>query len=774
MPVPKGESAYIYGLHDRGGEDLLLVNGQARGWVLVTEKIQANPNDQSGGNYKDLADQNLGVIARLNHAYGSDGTIPHPSKYRDFAQRAANFVKNSSGAHIWLIGNEMNLEREQPRRPGSNQAEPITPRNYAECYRLCREAIHRLSGHENDQVVVGAIGPWNAETHYDADPQGRYPANKIPDGPQVYPYNGFWGDFIKYFQHLLLAIGLENCDAIAIHAYSHGYDPALVFSNEKMSSPPEFRNYFYNFRTYRDQMNAIPSQFRHLPVYLTEANGDANPDGSKWPDKNSGWIKNAYQEINNWNQAGNQQIRCMILYRWSRDDDWHIDGKLGVQKDFREAIAMNNQWDPSIGAGMATTQYDYRTRYLNHNTPNAVPPGQTLTVSLTLQNAGKLKWDSGGNNPFRLGFQWYDTSGQMVAFPPDLNFHTSLPSDVPSGGTVTLSARLRTPDTAGTYHLRWDMIHENVTWFTTQGDAGLLISPVTVKPGVEIAPTVPATTVQIQDVSANLAKSSTSQYPRRSRSAIRRIILHHTATPANVSVERIAEYQVNTQGRPGIAYHYCLTNQGVIYQTQPLEVVSAHAGKFSDDSVGVCLIGNFTSAPPPQTQLDATAALLAKLATELGISVDQIFGYSDLVTTGSPGATWPTWKGPLLDKVRSLMTSGVSVTPTPTPTPTAKPIEHYMLLWHHGAGNWAEWDLRGAIDYIAKFPVTVGFSIEEAKWAKYVTIIGGTKGGVPAEAEQILRAAGCQVERLAGATETETRRMLEELATQGRRFRTLQ
>ena len=121
------------------------------------------------------------------------------------------------------------------------------------------------------------------------------------------------------------------------------------------------------------------------------------------------------------------------------------------------------------------------------------------------------------------------------------------------------------------------------------------------------------------------------------------------------------------------------------------------------------------------------------------------------------------------------MATGVPVTtPTPTPTPTAKPIEHYMLLWHRGAGNWAEWDLRGAIDYIEKFPVTVGFSIEEAKWARYVTIIGGTQGGVPAEAEQVLRAAGCQVERLAGATETETRRMLEQLAAQRRRFRTLQ
>jgi hypothetical protein len=96
-----------------------------------------------------------------------------------------------------------------------------------------------------------------------------------------------------------------------------------------------------------------------------------------------------------------------------------------------------------------------------------------------------------------------------------------------------------------------------------------------------------------------------------------------------------------------------------------------------------------------------------------------------------------------------------------------------MLLWHRGPDDWAEWDLRGAVDYIAQFPVTIGFSIEEAKSAKFVTIVGGT-AGTPAQAEQILRAAGCQVERLAGRTETETRQLLEQLAVQGQRFKMLE
>ena len=92
-----------------------------------------------------------------------------------------------------------------------------------------------------------------------------------------------------------------------------------------------------------------------------------------------------------------------------------------------------------------------------------------------------------------------------------------------------------------------------------------------------------------------------------------------------------------------------------------------------------------------------------------------------------------------------------------------------MLLWHRNSGNWAEWDLRGALDYVGRFPVTIGFSVEEAKLAKNVTIVGGP-GGVPDSVDQTLRAAGCKVDRLAGATESETRQMLNDLARQGKRF----
>lgn len=781
MQLHQGENPYIYGLHDPGGEHLLIDDGQAKGWVVVTEAIGSEARERGGGDYRSLADKGLGVLVRLNQSYGPNGTIPREERYREFAQRVANFVEDSKGGHIWILGNEMNLEREQPRQRGSDQAEKITPRRYAELYKLCRRAIKALPGHEDDLVVVGAIGPWNGQTWYEADPKGAYPANKIPGAPQVYPYHGFFGDFIQYFQDLLLAIGPNNCDAIAIHAYSHGYEPELVVSNAKMGKP--FEDYYFNFYTYRDQMNAIPPAFRDLPVYMTEANGDVVPGkeshqaGATWPHGNNGWVQAAYSEINRWNESGRQAIRCMVLFRWKKDPlGWSIDGKRGVQEDLKQALARNYRWfsDAKVSdAEKQTARPGYRVKYLSSDMPRRLAADTTVTVSITLQNEGRFRWVRGGDNPFRLGYQWYDADNKMVRLPSKRDFRTPLPRAIPPGGTVQLQAKLHTPAQPGDYLLRWDMVHELVTWFSSQGDPGLVIpvavksAPVIDKPADEITerPRRPVG-IDAVDVTDSLAQHPTKNYPMRTHADIDQIIIHHTATPANISVERIAQFQVQNRDLPGIAYHFCVTADGTIYQTQYLETVPVHAGANSDDSVGVCLIGNFTSQPPSPAQLAATARLTAQLMALLDLPRSSIIGYSEIINTQSPGATWPRWKPDLLAKVERLLKSE-------EPEVEEKPLHHFMLFWYRNPQNWAEWDLQGAMEYIARFKPVVGFDIEAAKEAKYVTIVGG-KEGVPPNAERILRRAGSKVERIAGETESGTRALLNQLAEAGQRFATLE
>lgn len=75
----------------------------------------------------------------------------------------------------------------------------------------------------------------------------------------------------------------------------------------------------------------------------------------------------------------------------------------------------------------------------------------------------------------------------------------------------------------------------------------------------------------------------------------------------------------------------------------------------------------------------------------------------------------------------------------PLAAKSPRPIRHYLLL-DPAAAPWTM-----LADFVAAFRPTVGFSIEEARWAEQVSIVGD---GVPAEVDSQLQVAGCQVQRI--------------------------
>ncbi len=319
--LPKGESPYIFGIHDRHGEFLMADKGR-KGWVLVTEEIGRDPTKSDGGSYSDLETAGFGVIVRLNHGYFRPpdtfpGTIPrseaNAQSYRDFAVRCGNFVEHSSGCHIWIIGNEMNLDTEWP---GGRNGEMITPALYADCFKRCYTEIHGRPGHALDQVVVGAIAPWPAVA--------TYPGNER-------------GDWIKYLADVL-ALVQGKCDGIALHTYTHGHEPSRITSYVPMNPPFADRN--FEFRAYRQFMDSIPASMRSLPVYITETD-----QFGPWVRSNTGWVQAAYAEIDRWNQdLTHQRIRCLLLYRWSTDDRWSFSGIPEIKDDFRAALDHDYRW----------------------------------------------------------------------------------------------------------------------------------------------------------------------------------------------------------------------------------------------------------------------------------------------------------------------------------------------------------------------------------------------------------------------------------------------
>lgn len=379
MPRPLFDSPYIYGLHDPGGE-YIMGEANRRGWIVFPEEVGSDPNNTAGKDFRLWSDQDYGIICRINNGYGTAGTIPTSNRYEDFARRTANYVAASPGCKIWIIGNEMNFSQEWPAwstargltarslgptakpvrgpdadpngRGGSERfsalhdsaapttepepfapvtpapptarsalsgLEMITPSLYVRCFKLCRDAIKALPGHADDQVLIGAVAPWNDNA--------KYPGNEI-------------GDWVTYLAHVLAGLGAAGLDGIALHTYTHGAGPALIYDTSTMNPP--FQNRHYNFLAYRDFMNAIPAAMRDLPVYITESNQD-----DPWLDQNNGWVQGAYGEINWWNQQpGAQQIRALALYRWPPFDKWYIQGKQGVVDGFRSALMSGYQWLP--------------------------------------------------------------------------------------------------------------------------------------------------------------------------------------------------------------------------------------------------------------------------------------------------------------------------------------------------------------------------------------------------------------------------------------------
>ena len=287
-----------------------------------------------------------------------------------FAKRCGNFVETSSAA-IWIIGNEMNLAYERPGNNNGQGGEVITPERYASCYTKCRAEIRSRPGHSTDQVIVGAVGPYNIQT--------TYPGNTT-------------GDFKKYLADILALI--DQIDGVSIHAYTHGKNPGLVFSDVKMTDP-RVSHLHNEFRVYRDFMAAIPQRFRNRPVYITETD-----QYNDWGDVNSGWIRRLPGDQHLESEQRQPAHPGLILYRWiignpndPKEVGWAIQNKPNLQDDWRDA--MNNNYQVVLPNDKPL----YLVAWLQADVPGRIDPGTQAKFPVTVRNDGRIAWANSGASP---------------------------------------------------------------------------------------------------------------------------------------------------------------------------------------------------------------------------------------------------------------------------------------------------------------------------------------------------------------------------------------
>ena len=137
-----------------------------------------------------------------------------------------------------------------------------------------------------------------------------------------------------------------------------------------------------------------------------------------------------------------------------------------------------------------------------------------------------------------------------------------------------------------------------------------------------------------------------------------KIIIHHTATPNESDTYKwiniIYEYHANTLGWGDIGYNYLIDMHGNIFEGKlgGDEAKGYHAGASNANSIGISLIGDFTSSYPSQAAQDALTRLIAEKSAFYDFTPSYpstVMGHRDVAATACPGNTFY----PLLPSITS-------------------------------------------------------------------------------------------------------------------------
>jgi len=332
---------------------------------------------------------------------------------------------------------------------------------------------------------------------------------------------------------------------------------------------------------------------------------ESNQGDQAWENTNTGWVRAAYAEIDAWNRANPQKIRSLLLYRWPQvpNDRWGIEGKAGVIEDFRMALGPRYQWTATEDPWAALGR-----RVAELEQALATRKAAFEALATLAADAAALRREAEGISAPPAGAGGAELRGQFERLKDEIDGLQRLLGHHP-------------------------------------GPAGLhIVDRIGKLPGGPAAP-----------------------YPNRNLALIRRIVIHHTVTPGDISPEKVAQAMI-ARGLPGITYHFLIWADGAIFATQALDVLTSQTGaeEANREAVGVALAGNFTTDVPPDAQMASAAQLVARLLDQFGLTTESVVGRRELDSTASPGDQWLSgaqYKTALLVRVASQLKPAGGSTP---------------------------------------------------------------------------------------------------------------
>jgi SAM-dependent methyltransferase len=94
---------------------------------------------------------------------------------------------------------------------------------------------------------------------------------------------------------------------------------------------------------------------------------------------------------------------------------------------------------------------------------NNITLGNKFDVKLIINNHGKYAWQNTGSNPTCIGIILLDSHKNLI----ERDFQRiSLPKEIKPGGVIEILSSINTPNKRGIFTLRFDMVHENICWFS--------------------------------------------------------------------------------------------------------------------------------------------------------------------------------------------------------------------------------------------------------------------------------------------------------------------
>ncbi len=195
------------------------------------------------------------------------------------------------------------------------------------------------------------------------------------------------------------------------------------------------------------------------------------------------------------------------------------------------------------------------------------------------------------------------------------------------------------------------------------------------------------------------------------------LIVHHSAGTNSASdwaaiVRAIWDFHVNGNGWDDIGYNYLVDPNGVLYEGRGNDTRGAHFCGTNTNTMGVCVLGDFTNIEPSSDAIQSLERLLAWKICDInadpftssfhpssGLNLMHISGHRDGCSTSCPGDSFYPLFSSLREGVNNQILANCAGLSSPINLNAAEvDPTNYFLTWSHNSEDETGFQLERSLD----------------------------------------------------------------------------